>query len=356
MKKLLLISSILFSLISTLFSQTPYYKMLGDTNRWFVSGYFLGVKPSGIHNTTNIGSPCVGYYEATKDSVYNSKIYKVFKQDQIIVCAWISGPQLFEALIREDTVMKKIYVVHPDSVNECVAMDFGMTVGDSIYLPYSPNSSVLKNGYYKLDSIINKAEVLGQRQHFYLSKYDAPINFLTGTKYYIEWIESMGATHFPINIIEEEQSNDFSMPFSCKRNQYTTYVTCKHTNGIKHYQDSCALKFVNTHSGYVLFGDNCEFYGFTGRVKELSFLNDLLIFPNPSSLTDQLTLKFKALIFKPFEIIIYNTLGQKVYSDKVNITTTDNEIKLTDLKLMQGLYTLQLKSDDESSTINFIRN
>ena len=356
MKKLIIIGSILFFLISSLFSQTSYHKMLGDTNRWYVSGYLLGVKPSGNLSATNIGDPCIGYYKATKDSVYNSKTYKVFESEQSFLCYWFSGSVLSEALIREDTILKKIYIVHPDSVNECVAMDFGMNVGDSVYLPYSPNSSVLKNGYYKLDSIVSKSEILGQRQHFYLSKYNAMINFLTGTKYYIEWVESIGATHFPINIIEQEQNNDFSMPFSCKSNQYTTYVTCKYTNSIKQFQDSCALKFVNTHSGYVLFGDNCEFYGYTGRVKELSFLNDLVLFPNPSSSTDQLTLRFKALFFKPFEIFIYNTLGQNVYSDKVNITTTDNEIKLTDLKLTQGLYTLQLKSDDESSTFTFMRN
>lgn len=356
MKKNILIGSILFSFAPGLFSQASYHKMLGNTNRWYVSGYFLGVKPSGTQNTTNIGGTCIGYYKATKDSVYNSKSYKIFEKDQIIICAWSSGSPLSKALIREDTVLKKIYIVHPDSVNECVAMDFSMSVGDSIYLPYSPNSSVLKNGYYKLDSINSKVEVLGVRQHFYLSKYDAPINFLTGTKYYIEWIESMGATHFPVNIIEVQQSNDLSMPFSCKTNQYTSYVTCKYTNGIKHYQDSCALKYVNTHSGYVLFGDNCEFYGFTGHVKELSFLNEVQLFPNPSSANDQIILKFKALFYKPMEITIYSTLGQRVYFEKVNITTTDNEIKLTDLKLIQGLYILHMKSDNESSSINFIRN
>lgn len=329
--------------------------MLGDTNRWYVSGYILGVKPSGNQSATNIGGPCIGYYKATKDSVYNSKTYKVFESEQSFLCYWFSGSALSEALIREDTILKKIYVVHPDSVNECVAMDFGMNVGDSIYLPYSPNSSVLNNGYYKLDSIVSKSEILGQRQHFYLSKYDAMINFLTGTKYYIEWVESMGATHFPINIIEQEQNNDFSMPFSCKSNQYTTYVTCKYTNRIKQFQDSCALKFVNTHTGYVLFGDNCEFYGYTGRVKELSFLNDLLLFPNPTS-SGELTLKFKALYFKPIEISIYNTLGQKVYFEIINVSTTDNEIKFHDLKLKQGLYSLNIKSDEETSSISVIIN
>ena len=151
MKKSLLLCFIFFSFTTSLFSQTPYYKMLGDTNRWYVSGYFFGVKPLGAQNTANIGGACVGYYKATKDSVYNSKSYKIFEQDQITMCTSSSTSPLSKALIREDTVAKKIYIVHPDSVNECLAMDFGMNVGDSIYLPYSPSSSVLKNGYYKLD-------------------------------------------------------------------------------------------------------------------------------------------------------------------------------------------------------------
>lgn len=327
--------------------------MLGNTNRWYVSGYFLGVKTSGNQNTTNVGGTCVGYYKATKDSIYNSKSYKIFEQDQIIVCAWASGSSLSKALIREDTLTKKIYMIHPDSINECVAMDFGMNVGDSIYLPYSPSSSVLKNGYYKLDSVNNKAEVLGLRRHLYLSKHNAPNNPFTNKKYYVEWIESIGAVHFPINIIEEGQNNDFNMPFSCKKNQYSSYVTCKYTNGIKYYQDSCALKFVNTHAGYVLFGDNCAFYGYTGRVKELSFLNEVQLFPNPSS-SEQITLKFKALYFKPIDVSIYNNVGQKMYNEKISITTTNNEIRLHDLKLRQGLYTLNIKSDEETSSISFI--
>jgi hypothetical protein len=354
MKKLLLFISIL-SLNLSLFSQTPYYKTLGDTNRWYVSGFVIGVKPSGQQNITDIGNPCLGYYNATKDSSYNGKTYKVFTMEQPFCVFSNAVPPLDKALIREDSLLRKVYMVHPDSVNECVAMDFGMNIGDSIYLPYSPNSYVLKNGFYKLDSISSKSHIIGVRKHFYLSKFDAPINFLTDKKYYIEWIESIGATHFPINIINEEQSYDYIMPYTCKTNQYSSYVTCKYTNGIKHYQDSCALIFAQTHQGYYFFGDNCEYYGFAGHTKELSFISQLELYPNPTS-TDQLTLKFNAVYYKPIEISIYNVLGQKVFSEMINISTSINEIKLHDLKLKQGLYTLHMKSNEESSFINFIRN
>jgi hypothetical protein len=355
MRKIILFISLSLLVNMTSFSQTPYHKMLGDSNRWYVSGFVLGVKPAGQQNVTDIGSPCLGYYKATKDSSYNGKVYKVFTMEQPFCPFGMGFPTFDKALVREDSLMKKVFMVHPDSVNECVAMDFGMNIGDSIYMPYSPNSYVLENGYYKLDSIASKTHILGLRKHLYLSKFNAPINFLTNKKYYVEWIESIGATHFPVNIVKEDQSYDYSMPYSCKTNQYSSYVTCKYTNSVKFYQDSCALIFAQTHPGYYFFGDNCEYYGFAGHSKELSFISELELYPNPTS-SNQLTLKFKSAFYKPIEISIYNTIGQKVFSEVINITTTNNEIKLHDLIVTQGFYTLHMKSEDESSSINFIRN
>lgn len=355
MKKLLLLISVILFMTMSLFSQTPYYKMLGDSNRWYVSGFILGAKSSSQQIPTDIGAPCLGFYKATKDSVYSGKTYKIFKQEQSFCAFVFSYPQFDSVLVREDSLLRKVFIVHPDSVNECVAMDFGMSIGDSIYLPYSVNSVELKNGYYKLDSISSKNHILGLRKHFYLSKFDAPLNFLTNKKYYVEWIESIGATHFPINIVREGESYDFAMPYTCKTNQYSSYVTCKYTNSVKYYQDSCALKYAQTHQGYYFFGDNCEYYGFAGHTKELSFISELELYPNPTS-NNQLTLKFKSAFYKPIEISIYNTLGQTVFSEIITISTSNNEIILHDLKLTQGLYTLHMKSEDESSSINFIRN
>ncbi len=336
-------------------AQSSYHKMLGDTNKWYVSGFVLGVKSNSQQQVTNIGSPCIGFYKADKDSVYNSFNYKVFEYDGWI-CAFGFGTTPFsKALVREDTLTKKIYIVHPDSVNESVVMDFSMNVGDSMYLPYSTSSYVLKNGYYKLDSIIAKPHIMGSRNHFYLSKYDAPLNFLNNKKYYVEWIESIGAVHFPINVINEDATNDFFMPFTCTSNQFASYVTCKYTNGVKYYQDSCALNYAQTNQYYVFSGDNCQYYGFTGHVKELSFLHQTELYPNPTS-TDGITLKFKALYYKPIEISIYNTMGQKLYTKTLTIETTDNEIILQHLKLSQGLYSIVLKSANESASINFIKN
>jgi hypothetical protein len=357
MKKNIQLSFILLCVSLKIIGQTPYYKLLGDSTRWYVSGYILGVKPTGTNSGADIGGPCIGYYNAIKDSVYNGKTYKQFVKENsnFLPCLYLSTPPLNLVLIREDSLLKKVFIVHPDSVNECVAMDFSLSVGDSLYLPFATSSYALKNGYYKVDSIVAKNEIMGIRKHFYLSKYNAPINYVTNKKYFVEWIESIGATHFPINVIDEEQSMGGVISNVCKKNQYSSFVTCKFDKGIKHYQDSCALQYAQTHSDYVLFGNNCEYYGFSGGIRELSFLSQIELYPNPSS-SEQLTLKFSASEFKTIDVVIYNLMGQKVYSEELKISTTENIIHFYNLKLNQGIYNLQIKSAKESATIKFIRN
>lgn len=362
-QKMMLMKTILFVaaflLTIKLSAQLPaYHKMIGDTNRWYVSGHFLGVKPGGVNSTSDFGRSCIGYYEAIKDSVFNLKTYKIFKLSTggSSVCLGF-GPNdsYFSSLVREDTLTRKVYIIPKDSANEVLAFDFLMNVGDSLYLPFPATSSVLKNGYYKLDSILLKNEILGQRKHFYLSQYNASINFSTGKKYYIEWIESIGGVHFPLNLVYADNMID-NGGYTCKTYQYNSYVTCKHTNSIKYYQDSCMLNYAQTHAGngYYFSGDSCEFYGFSGNVKELSFVKNFELFPNPLS-RNKITLKFEATEFKPIDIIIYNNLGEKVLTKHLAISTTKNEIELDDLELSTGLYTLQIKGSSESVAIKFVK-
>lgn len=356
MKKILLNFIILFVTLKVN-SQVGYHKMLTDSNKWYVSGYIFGVKPGGSQNTNEIGGPCLGYYAANKDTLHNGKIYKNFFLEQMTFACPYMGSSIFDhALIREDTIQKKIYMIHPDSVNECIAMDFSMNVGDSLYLPFAGSSMILKNGYYKLDSIKTKSEIMGPRDHFYLSKYDAPINWHTNKRYYIEWIESIGATHFPINVIAEGENNDYNMPSYCTKNQFTSYVTCKFSNHVKWYQDSCALNYAQSHagSGYMFSGDNCEFYGFSSNYKELSFLKKIELYPNPV-IGKSFTLKFEAINFEPVDILIYNSAGQKIYNKKIEIGTSRNVLDMVDVVLTPGIYTLQIRSQKESTAIKFLK-
>lgn len=358
-----LLSVFAFLLIFKLSAQlSGYHKMLGDTNRWFVSGYGIGAKTNGATSNNGFGKACIAYYEAIKDSIYNSKTYKLFNMSASFppgaVCssAGISPNGIYSSsIVREDTIAKKIYIIPEDSTTEILAVDFGMNIGDSLYLPFPSASNVLNNGYYKVDSIILKNEILGQRQHFYLSKYDSPVNPYTGRKYYIEWIESIGAIHFPLNLVFAD-NYVFDGANVCNTYQYNSYVTCKVTNRVKYYQDSCMLNYAQSHTnnGYYFSGDNCEFYGFSGNVKELSFMRNFELFPNPVS-QNKITLKFDAIEYKPIDIIVYNNLGEKILEKRIVISTTKNVIELNDLELLTGLYTLQIKGISESATVKFIK-
>jgi len=360
MIKNLRLSLVVLFLSHNVFSQPSYHKMLGDSNLWYVSGHGIGVKPSGSQNVTSVDEPCIGYYEANEDSLYNGFVYKKFKYNIWGgLCFSMSGNSFQAALVREDTVAKQIYVIPENSSAENLVMDFSLNVNDQIYLSFGPNSwsNPLFDDNYIVDSIKNVPEMLGLRRHFYLSSNNAPIDPVTGNKYYVEWIESIGAKHFPVSqsIVTTMLNNGINP--ACPKIQYSNFVTCKFTDGVKYYQDSCALNYAQTHpsQGYIYFGNDCEFYSFAGKVKNLSFLSTLELFPNPTS-TNDITIKFTAAYYKPIELSIYNALGQKVFSDMINITESTNEIKLDDLKLQQGLYSLHMKSEDESSSINFIRN
>lgn len=359
MKRLLFFIIIIFGFTFNLSTQTPYHKMLGDTNRWYVSGLIMGCKNSNTQSSTSYDDPCIGYYEATSDSLYGSHIYKKFLfNNSTGICVPIFGMPFLKSLVREDTVLRKLYMISDNNLTEDLVMDFSLNVGDSIFLKFnSINSTPLYNAYYKVDSIVPMIELIGLRKHFFLSSYNANLNYQTGKKYFIEWIESIGASHFPLSQARLGQSFITAINSSCIKAQYSSIVTCKWTNHVKYYQDSCALKYAQAHisQGFEFFGNTCEFYCFIGGVKEMSFLKQIELFPNPIN-SNSFTLKFEALLYKPLHVSIYNTLGQQVYFKTINISTTSNSIPFNDFDLQQGLYTLQLKSADESTVIKFIRN
>lgn len=338
-----------------LFSQAPYYKMLGDTNRWYVSGYVIGVKPIGNQNVNNLESPCIGYYKANTDSVYNGVTYKKFIYESQFTggfCSSMSGASLYSALVREDTIARKIYLIEDGTTVERLVMDFSLAVGNGMFLSLGTTF----DDYYVVDSIISKSEILGLRKHFYLSGLNTPINTNTGNKYFIEWIESVGATHFPINQAFIDVPFSWGMDAACPRNQYNYFVTCKHTNNVKYYQDSCALDYAQNHAsqGYLYFGNDCEYYAFSGGVKSVSFINNLELYPNPV-IQNKLSIKFNALKLEPITVTIYNSLGQNVYTKQLYINTTENSFEINNFNLSQGIYSLHLKSENESSIMNFIK-
>jgi len=137
-------TTLLIVLVHFFASAQTYYRMLRDSNVWYVSGQMkiLGVNNQAKSAFNGIGEPCFGMYKTTRDSIYNNKTYKIFTGVAPLKCDYYGNDHFQPVLIREDSVLKKIYVLPKDSTVERVAMDFSMNVGDSIYLIYpSPNQN-----------------------------------------------------------------------------------------------------------------------------------------------------------------------------------------------------------------------
>ncbi|MBS1637667.1 MAG: T9SS type A sorting domain-containing protein [Bacteroidetes bacterium] len=315
MKKLLVL---LVALATTMSAQAPYHKMLGNTNDWFVSATIIGVKsPDG----SLWQAPCISNYIANRDSSYGGKLYKVFKLDQLSLYAICFGNQNDSSLVREDTVTRKIYIISKDSTHEILAYDFSMNVGDSIFMPfYPPGMYALYNmprGYYKLDSIVAKHERIGYRNHYYLSNQIAPIDYNTGRKYYLEWIESIGAVHFPLNLFASNYSNlSFDIAGQgCMHHQDRTFITCKYSDNQRYYFDSCAYDYyVVQHTNGLQYIDSCRYFVLLGGVNEYTHTLALSCRPNPA--TDHISITYNNTDFgdEPLNIIVTNSLGQIIRS------------------------------------------
>src|SRR3954470_8628653 len=123
---------LLFVFVFTFFRGCPqgYYKMLGAVNSWYVSGE-LDLVGISSHNRTGpaLGVACLGKYIANDDSIVAGKTYKVFKRVTNL-CPFEMA--FSKCLIREDTVLRKIFFIREDSVIERVVLDFSLSVGDSI--------------------------------------------------------------------------------------------------------------------------------------------------------------------------------------------------------------------------------
>ncbi len=82
------------------------------------------------------------------------------------------------------------------------------------------------------------------------------------------------------------------------------------------------------------------------------------VYPNPFN--NSLTVSFETNISGPVSILIYNCLGQQVYTDQINVTTGIHNISLTDNDLhhfTSGIYFLQIRSNRHSqqSKIVYLR-
>jgi hypothetical protein len=100
------------------------------------------------------------------------------------------GNTLF--LVREDTVLRKAWVILPDSLSETLLYDFYISLGSQISLNYVGYDPVL----YTVDSFDSINTLLGLRKRIKLSTTDTVFNPD------LYWIEGIGSSYGPVYLYD----------------------------------------------------------------------------------------------------------------------------------------------------------
>lgn len=323
--------------------------MLGTQNSWFVTGF---IEVPGVQNferkVNSLGVANRGTYTASRDSILNSVSYKVFENST--GSPFFNNNVLRTALVREDTITRKIYMVPKDSTVERLVLDFSLQTGDSIFLSFpGVNNYYLKTGYYFVDSVKQKPIAIGLRKHLYLTEKNGPVDFVTGKKYFLEWIESVGAVHFPINCVDMTPYGGYGywrqLPqwsLICRNQQFGHFVSCKTTNAVYYYKDTLSFQTAFTYTNYSQIGnDVCNYllidYG--SGISDANLEGKGSVFPNPA--TDFLQVHLPELAGDArFEI--YDASGAKLQEADL---ADEREIKLSTVNYLQGVYLIRMSTN-----------
>jgi len=195
MKKSVL--SIIF-LVAVIISYSQNYNPFLQNIGWCQDEYFgIGY---GLTAYSNNGDTTIG-------SLSYAKIFK--------------GNTLF--LIREDTVLRKVWVILPDSLSETLLYDFDISLGSQISLDYVDYDPVL----YTVESFDNINTPLGLRKRIKLSTTDTVINPD------LYWIEGIGSSYSPVYLYDPTYAPQMSQG-SC--------LICAYIEiGVQSYSGTCEL-------------------------------------------------------------------------------------------------------------------
>ncbi|MBX7183479.1 MAG: T9SS type A sorting domain-containing protein [Bacteroidia bacterium] len=238
MKKFIL--SVLCFISLTAKSQTSVYHSMPDSNAaWTISQgwgcsyfftYYLRYYSLEMTGDTLIGGqsyhkleiPMYVFHSGGQCNLYGT---------------WIDSGN-YAGSFREDSSLRKVYVVPPGENTEQVLYDFNLQVGDTIYGFLSPESSLIGGG---VDTVISIDSVLiGNEYHKRL---------FTNELYQIYWIEGIGST---FGFLEPSWGSTICPP--------PPSLDCFSINGTPIYPDSLSTcDFLNcANSSFNLIPDTIE--------------------------------------------------------------------------------------------------
>lgn len=91
-------------------------------------------------------------------------------------------------------------------------------------------------------------------------------------------------------------------------------------------------------------------------VKEIDFVDNFKVFPNPTSLGGQIFINLSSEKFFDGTVEVYNLTGQKIYQANEQFTTGNNQIPVRANTTSNGIYTLIVKSSSGILKEKFVVN
>ncbi len=274
MKYTTLLFIILFSHSTN--GQSNVYHPFPEGNAVWNINYFLNCNWAGIANENYS-------IEIANDTLINLVTYHTLKTYYIEsfstgTCGSLGGPvYIYRGAIRQDTSLKKVFIVPPDSTNEELLYDFNLTVGDTVrgYLEPYPNLA-LSDVVISIDTIMLGSEY---RKRWMINQ-----------SFNISMIEGIG---WSFGLIQPSPQNVIDGP--------GYFLSCFSENGVPLYPDSNSIcNLINTVNKFE---------------PEKSILE---VFPNPNS--GAFTIKSNSTDLSKIEI--YNSFGQLVLTNKMH---SDND-------------------------------
>ena len=296
MKKLLLIIIIFIALSSN--GQTSIYHPFPDSNAvWniqcsfycWLPPYDIGGKSYSItfSNDTVIGSQSYHKLIIPFDPPYTS------------ICG--GGPaqlNVYKGAIRQDSSIKKVFIVPPTYNTEQLLYDFNMQVGDTVQGYIASCTIIVKS----IDSVLVGSS--------YRKRW--LVGFPATSPFHIDFIEGIGSTYGLVEL------------FPCPTDQPDISINCFKQNGQSLYPSTTT---------------NCELITSVNSIDKIS--NEINIFPNPSN--GSFTIDLDNAVIK--EIKLYDLLGNIIFCKQTN-----NQTKFNIDNLQRGVYILTLIDKNNRTT------
>ncbi len=260
-----------------------YIPLLDTINIWHYVNNTMPVLSSTPPAPRSLNCSINSYWFSTKaeytegDTLINGKAYKGFwsQANQWPVQYCQAG------FIREEISTRKIYYLPVDSTSEILLYNFGMLVGDTVYLNFFAGG-IFQSDFYRLDSIgaFTAEHTASPKSVYFLSSVNHPQYFP------LKWVEGIGTMIelvYPYARFLGWDGNLFPCPEYSNPSGEQVLVCYEHTR--LEFYDNCALSQAINNSCFN-YADTCNYYNICGGINEISSIGSFSIFPNPSTKND----------------------------------------------------------------------